>query len=323
FAGRSVAAGRLSMELQYKVVDRMLASQNKVVMDNFTLGERVEAPNALHLPLDLAIALLTDSHGRINVAVPINGDVGHPKFDYGSLVRDAIVDLIARVVSAPFRALARLFGSGEEEIGSIDFDPGKAWLRPPEREKLDKVAHVLRERGQLKLVVRGSFDPARDGEALRNEGVRRDVAQALDVKLEGREDPGPVPYSDGATQKALEAKLVARAGPNAVEELAQAFKRTSGREPERVNRVLALFGRASPDREFYQAVFRRLVESYPLPEGELEVLAARRAEVIVEYLARSAGVEPSRLESGEPRTVKPPSDRAATPQPPPPPLPPP
>src|SRR5262249_52567062 len=121
-------------------------------------------------------------------------------------------------------------------------------------------------------------------------------------------------YSDGATQKALEAKLVARAGPNAVEELAQAFKRTSGREPERVNRVLALFGRASPDREFYQAVFRRLVESYPLPEGELEVLAARRAEVIVEYLARSAGVEPSRLESGEARTVNAPSDRAVTTQ---------
>jgi len=312
FAGRTVAAGRLSMELQYRVVNSMLASQNKVVMDHFTLGERVEAPNAFDLPLDLAIALLADSHGRINVAVPINGDVGHPTFDYGRLVREAIADLIARVVSAPFRALARLFGGGDEEIGSIDFDPGRAWLRPPEREKLDKVAQALRQRGQLKLVVRGSFDPARDGEALRIEGVRREVAQALGVKLEGREDPGPMAYSDAATQKALEAMLVARAGPKAVDELARAFKWSSGRDPERVNRVLALFGRASPDREFYQAVFQRLVESYPLPESELEVLAARRAEFIVEYLARSAEIEPSRLESGEARAVNASSDRAVT-----------
>jgi Domain of Unknown Function (DUF748) len=312
FAGRTVAAGRLSMELQYRVVNRMLASQNKVAMDHFTLGERVEAPKAFDLPLDLAIALLTDSHGRINVAVPINGDVGHPTFDYGRLVREAIADLIARVVSAPFRALARLFGSGDEEIGSIDFDPGRAWLQPPEREKLDKVAEALRQRGQLKLVVRGSFDPARDGEALRIEAVRREVAQALDVKLEGREDPGPMAYSDAATQKALEAMLVARVGPKGVEELARAFKWSSGRDPERVNRVLALFGRASPDREFYQAVFQRLVESYPLPESELEVLAARRAEVIVEYLVRSAGIAPSRMESGEARAVNAPSDRAVT-----------
>jgi hypothetical protein len=78
--------------------------------------------------------------------------------------------------------------------------------------------------------------------------------------------------------------------------------------------VLALFGRASPDREFYQAVFQRLVESYRLAESELEVLAARRAEVIVEYLARSASIAPSRMESGEARAVNAPSDRAVTTQ---------
>jgi hypothetical protein len=283
-------------------------------MENFRLGERVEAPNALDLPLDLAIALLKDSQGRINVAVPIEGNVGQPTFDYRHLVRDAIANLIRRVVSAPFRALGRLFGGVDEDVASIEFTPGSARLRPPEREKLDKVAHVLSGRRELKLVVRGPFDPERDGEALRSDGVRRDVAHALGVKVEGRADPGPIAYSDAATQRALETLLASRAGPKAMEELERAFTQRAGREPDRVNPVLALLGRASPDREFYQAVYRRLVELYPLPPSALPELAARRAGAIVEYLAGTASIEPSRLETGEVRSVHAAADEPVTTQ---------
>jgi hypothetical protein len=160
--------------------------------------------------------------------------------------------------------------------------------------------------------VRGPFDPERDSEALRTERVRREVALTLGVKLERREDPGPIAYSDAATQRTLEAMLEARRGPKAMEDLEGAFKRTTGRDPERVNRVMALLGRPSPDREFYQTVFRRLVDSYPLPENELQLLATRRAEVIVEYLTRSAGIEPSRVEVSEVRAVNAPSDQGVT-----------
>src|SRR5262245_41634486 len=303
FAGRAVAAGRLSLDLQYRIMDRALVGENKAVMENFKLGERVEAPNALDLPLDLAIALLTDSEGRITVAVPIQGNVGQTTFDYRHLIREAIGNLIRRVVSAPFRALGRLLGGVDEEVASIEFTPGSARLRPPEREKLDKVTRALSERRELKLVIRGPFDPERDGEALRSDGVRRDIAQALGVKLEGRADPGPVAYSDAASQRALEALLARRAGPKGMEELARAFARRVGRDPERVNPLLGLLGRASADREFYQAVYRRLVEVYPLPPTALQELGARRAAVIAEYLAGSAGIEPGRLESGEVRPV--------------------
>jgi hypothetical protein len=208
--------------------------------------------------------------------------------------------------------LGRLFGGVDEEVGRIDFGPGSARLRPPEREKLDKVARVLSERRVLKLVIPGPFDPERDGEALRSEGVRRDVAHALGVTLEGREDPGPIAYSDAATQRALESLLAARVGPKAMEELARAFKTNVGRDPERVSPVLALFGRASPEREFYRAVSRRLIELYPLPTTALQELAARRSAAIVEYLAASAGIEPSRIESGEAHAVHGTADQPVT-----------
>ena len=99
-----------------------------------------------------------------------------------------------------------------------------------------------------------------------------------------------------------------------MEELERAFKARAGRGPDRVNPVLGLFGRASPDREFYQAVYRRLVELYPLPANALPELAARRAEVIAEYLAGSGGIEPSRMESGEVRAVHAAEDQPVTAQ---------
>jgi uncharacterized protein involved in outer membrane biogenesis len=310
FAGRKIASGRLWLDLRYKIVKNELAGENKIVMQDFTLGERVEAPNALDLPLDLAVALLTDSQGRINVTVPVTGNIDNPQFSYGHLIREALASLIVRIVSAPFRALASLLGSGSEALGSINFEPGRARLLPAEQEKLDKVGQVLKERPQVKLVVRGAFDPQLDGEALRDRQVRRGVAQALGVKLEQREDPGPIAYSDAATQRALEGLLAAGAGPKAVEELEREFKKNAGRDPQRVSWVMALFGKASPDREFYQAMFQRLVKLYPLPETEPQRLATRRAETIVEHLIQSAGVDPSRVESGETRTVSSSSNEA-------------
>jgi len=273
----------------------------------------VAARDALDLPLDLAVALLTDSQGKINVAVPVKGNVDHPQFSYRHLIREALAGFIVKIVSAPFNALARLLGSGAEELGSINFEPGRARLLPPEQEKLDKVGQVLKEKPQVKLVVRGPYDPKLDGEALRERQVRRQVAQALGVKLAEREDPGPIAFSDAKNQRVLEDLLSAQ-GPKVAEELEREFKKTAGREPERVSRVLAVFGKASPDREFYQAVFHRLVESSPLPEAEAQRLAARRADAIVEHLIKSAGIDSSRVDTGEMRTVSGSSEPTVTAQ---------
>jgi Domain of Unknown Function (DUF748) len=312
FAGRTIASGRLWLDLRYRVADSVLRADNRIVMQDFTLGERVATPRALDLPLDLAVALLTDSAGRINVAVPVTGNLDQPQFQYGRLLREALASLVTRVVSAPFRALAGLLGGDADKLGAIQFEPGRARLLPPEREKLDQVAQVLRDKPQLELRVHGPYDPRLDGEALRNREALMDVAQALGVKVAEREDPGPIAYSDATTQRALERLLAERAGPRAVDEAAQSFRQRTGREPERVNRLFAVFGKASPDREFYQVLFRRLVDSYPSPESALQALAARRTEAVRNYLVRSAGIDGGRVQAGEARATGSGTDQAVS-----------
>src|SRR5262249_30918379 len=115
FAGRKIEAGTMNLDLEYKLDNSELKGENKIVLERFKLGERVESPGALKLPLDLAIAILTDKDGRINVAVPVRGNVGHPEFSFGHVIWEALVTVIKRVASAPFQTLGALLGGGAEK----------------------------------------------------------------------------------------------------------------------------------------------------------------------------------------------------------------
>ena len=66
FVGRRIVAGTLDIDLAYKIDRSELLGENKVVVRRLQLGERVESPGAMRLPLDLAIAILSDSQGVID-----------------------------------------------------------------------------------------------------------------------------------------------------------------------------------------------------------------------------------------------------------------
>ena len=280
FAGRKIASGRVSLDLEYKIKNGKLEGNNKVLLDKFTLGERVESPNALHLPLDLAIALLTDAQGQINVAIPVSGDVNNPKFGYGNLIWQAIATVIKNIVTAPFRALGALFGDGAAKLDAIAFDPGSARVLPTELDKLKMVARALQQRPKLEVIVDGRYHQAVDGKALRAEKVRRELAAEQNVKLAPGEKPGPVAFDDATTQRALEKLMTARAGGDAMVK----FKAESGK---RVG------------REFYQALYRRLVELHPLAAAELEALGRQRASAVAQAMVKDAGIDPARVALGK------------------------
>jgi hypothetical protein len=304
FAGRKIASGKLWLTLRYKIVNGNLLGENSVELADFKLGERVEAPDALDLPLDLAIALLKGPNDRINLAVPVRGDVGNPTFDYGKVIRAAVANAIRRVVTAPFRLLGGLAGGEDaEQLRKVEFEPGSDDIEPSQRELLDELARAMKQRPGVGVVVRGPYDPDRDGESLRRQHVHRDLLIATGGMVEEEEDLGLIGYGDAETQKALEQLLRERSGDgDAVRKFAEAYRQRAGREPQRVNPVLGLFGRGSRDREFYRAMFDRLVELQPLEEGELEALASRRARAVSDAL-RKAGIDSRHITIGDIQVV--------------------
>ena len=295
FAGRRIASGTLSLDLHYKLNDGQVLGENRVLMEKFTLGERVESPSAVSLPLDLAIALLTDADGKIDISVPVRGHVDQPEFSYGHLIWQAIRTVLTNIVTAPFRALASLFGGTTEKVDAIAFEAGRTELAPPEREKLARVIAVLKQRPKLRLVVEGRYDSARDGAALRASAARRALAERLGVQSSAADDAPLVNFDNAKTQRAIEALLEERAGGEAIAKFQAGYEKSTGKPVSRVNPVLALVGRGSADRAFYEAMFEQAAALQPLEKNALSTLATRRANAIMEFLKAGTGLEDARV----------------------------
>jgi hypothetical protein len=167
YVGWTLARGKMGADLKYKISERRFKSENVFTVDQFQLGDKVESPDAIKIPMKLAVAVLRDRNGQIVLDVPAEGSVDDPEFRLGRVIVRAIVNVLTKIVTSPFRLLANAFGGKDENIDFQEFAPGAAELAPAEREKLDVVAKSLAERPELSLDVVGAVDPATDGGALK------------------------------------------------------------------------------------------------------------------------------------------------------------
>ncbi len=175
FAGYRLAKGKLEMNLDYHLRERQLKSQNLIVLDQFTFGEKVNSPEATKLPVRLAIAILKDRNGKIQLDVPIEGSLDDPEFKLKKVIVHALVNVIKKIATSPFAALGAIFGGGGEELSYQDFVPGTDELSGASREKLDKLIKGLYERPELQLDIEGSVDLAADLDGLRQEALEKQI----------------------------------------------------------------------------------------------------------------------------------------------------
>ncbi len=300
FAGRKIASGKLDLDLEYKLEQSELLGDNRVVLREFTLGEQVASPDAANLPLDLAVALLSDSSGKIQATLPVRGNVDHPEFSYGGIIGQAIANLIGKIVTAPFRALGAVLGDADGEPDTVRFAAGRSTIAPPEREQLARVAEALAARPQLALTVSGAYATAADGHALAWRDLALALAAELDEPVAAGDDPPPPDFAGAGSQLALEKLARERLGKEGVDAFAAQHAQQTGTEVKRVNPIAGRLGRASPDAVFYAALFDALVERAPPGEERLLALARARAAAVVETLAGQSGLAATRLVQGEP-----------------------
>ena len=255
FIGYQIAKGKLSIETQYKVEDRRLEALHMVRLDQLEFGERIDSPDAIGLPIKLAVALLKDSEGVIDLELPIGGSIDDPRFKVGPVIWKAFVGLLTKIVTAPFALLGNLFGGGAD-LSFIDFGAGSTAVDAAAMEKVAALKKALIERPTLRLEIPWTVAPAIDGPALeqaRWEAMvsgaigeppgdlwktdRQDYLRRLKVlyeqaagkkpdlpkppkPAEGEPKPDPVEFAIGQLEPGLRADVVA--GADEVDALAKA-----------------------------------------------------------------------------------------------------
>ncbi len=173
YAGYAIERGKLSMDVSYKIdPDGKLEAKNQVILNQLTFGEKVDSPSATSLPVRLAVALLKDRNGVIDINLPVSGSLSDPQFSVSGIVIKVIVNLLTKAFTAPF---ALLSGGGADDLSVVGFQPGAAVMTEPGQQALDKVAKALMDRPALTMTVAGAADPTSERDAIQR--------LALDARL--------------------------------------------------------------------------------------------------------------------------------------------
>jgi hypothetical protein len=278
FAGRKVASGRLDVDMHYVFRDGMLDGNHKIVLRDFQLGEKVPYPEALDLPYDLAISLLKDSNGNIDVDLPVEGDVNDPTFKISGVIMHALANLITQIITSPFRLLGRLVGLGDSEgFDQVLFEPGSAQLAPPEQEKVAKVADALVQRPKLAVQLHGVSNELADSQALRAAAVR--------ARLDQR-----VGNADAKGRLKVVQKMVGESIPGlSLDPIKAQFTKPPAPDAKPV----------LDEGAYMHALVEKLVAAEPLPADALNALANARATTVHDALAANTQLDVSRVTMGD------------------------
>jgi len=207
YVGYPIKRGKLSVDLEYKIKNRALQATNHVVLNQLTFGDKTNSPDATKLPVLLAVALLKDSRGNIDIRLPIAGSLDDPEFSVGGIVVRVLMNLVVKAVTSPFSLLASAFGGGEE-LSYVEFAPGSVVLTDDTLQRIDTLTKALTDRPALKMDISGRADPKTDTEGLRQAWVDAKIraAKAADVAPRGKKpDPKGVTVSNAERAKYLEA----------------------------------------------------------------------------------------------------------------------
>lgn len=206
YVGYPIKRGKLSVDLEYKIKDRALLATNHVVLNQLTFGDKTNSPDATKLPVLLAVALLKDSRGNIDINLPISGSLDDPEFSVGGIVVRVLLNLVVKAVTSPFSLLASAFGGGEE-LSYVEFAPGSAALTDDALQRIDTLTKALVDRPALKMDLSGRADPKTDLDGLRQAWVDAQIrlAKARDVAPRGKKpNPAGVEVSGAERAKYLE-----------------------------------------------------------------------------------------------------------------------
>lgn len=281
FVGYPIKKGKISLDLRYKLSHKVLEAENDVLIEQLTLGDKVESPDAVSLPMKLAVALLKDRNGVIDIDLPIRGDLNDPDFKYGRVLLGVLMNLVTKAVTSPFNLVAGLVGGSGEELSHVLFQAGAETLSPDEETKLKTVAKALDERPELRLEIAGAADAQADRAALAEIKLHRELVALKDGDAKTGQGSESGPDTFRFLPEAEQAALIKTL-----------YRQKYGALPEPSP---AADGQATPTPAPMQSLKDRLRADTPIEDAELRRLAQDRGKLIQQFLVTQGSINPERL----------------------------
>lgn len=284
YVGYTVEKGKLSLDLKYLIDKRKLDSQNDVFLDQFTFGNKVESPDAVKAPVKLAVALLKNRNGEIDLQLPVSGHIDDPEFRAGEIIVKMIMNLLVKAATSPFALLGAVFGGGEE-LSVVEFNYGRFDIDAESQKKLDTLVNALYERPSLKLDITGHVDIEQDREGLKQYLFDKKLkAQKLKVMI--KKGLPAIPVDE-----------VTLASDEYEEYLEKAYKADEFEKPKNIIGLVKKL--PAPEME------KLILDHIEVKDDDLRLLAVERAQQVKDRILKSGRIEANRIFLVEPESLSP------------------
>ncbi|MDP2156919.1 MAG: DUF748 domain-containing protein, partial [Nitrospirota bacterium] len=284
YLGYVIEKGKLGLNLHYLIEKKKLDSQNKILLNQFTLGSQVDSPDATKLPVKLAIALLKNRRGEIDLDIPVSGQIDDPQFSIGRIIIKILLNLLVKAATSPFALLGSLFGGGEE-LSYVEFDHGLSNLNEAGIKKIDTLIKALNDRPTLKIDIEGHADMDKDREGLKQLLFNRKI-KAQKLKDTVKQGTTAVSVDEVKIEPAEYAKY-----------LKLAYKAEKFPKP----RNFIGMAKDLPVAEMEKLMLTHI----EVKDGDLRMLASQRALAVKDLILKAKLVEQERIFLVEPKTLQP------------------
>lgn len=274
FVGYAIEKGKLSADVNYQIENGALSADNKIFLDQFTLGEKIDREDAVSLPLDLAITLLKNRRGEIDIHLPLKGSINDPEFNLGDIIFQTFVNLITKAITSPFTLLGSAFEGGEE-LSEITFTPGFANIEDESLQRLQTLSEILNDRPSLELEISGHVDPVTD-----HEGLKLAMLQNKVKSQKLAEDIKKGITNDTLTDITLDPEEYSKY-------LEIAYKKEDFEKPKNIIGLT----KGLPDAEMEQL----MLEHTEIHDNDLKVLAENRANAARNWLIENGRIANERI----------------------------
>jgi hypothetical protein len=277
YIGHPIDEGKVDITLKYEITNSDLVGSNKFVTDGLALGDKVEGEGMVNLPFKLGVSLLTDKNGLITLEFPIEGNLDDPAFGLGNAIGSAATEITSQLISSPFKLLGKLGGgSGDEDLGFVEFEAGSAELEVTATDRLTTLAAGAEQRPELILVVEGAWDEATDTAGLKE--------IAFEAQMEGQQ----------ASLELFESMYRETASGEAIDALRAQNMTADESTGEQV----------LDETAYYRDLQAALIEAQPIDMAAVQALGAARAEAVRSYMVDTAGIDSGRVRVVEPVAVE-------------------
>lgn len=282
FAGYNISKGKLTTELHYKVDGRKLDAQHHIIVEQLEFGDKTESKDAVSLPVKLAVALLKDRDGVIDLNLPVTGSLDDPQFKLAPIIWKLFVHILEKAVTAPFALLGSLFGGGPD-LQFVDFQPGAAELDPGATEKARTMVKALDARPQLKIEIPIAVVNELDRPQLVEEKFQAQIHEIQAATAGRKKSPGP---TVGFEQLDATAQL---------DLLTQLYTKNFGAEPKFPESIAAIKAKPEIAAAKIEFLSRELHQHIAISDSDLTALGQQRAMNLQQALLTGTQLDPERV----------------------------